>query len=118
MRWFSSAHGFFYRIGADARGDFLKFIAFSVCLPLFKLSHLFFKIAYTLNQRRLRLLGGEDFFLKVYDRPIAGGGVVNVLQSLREIKRSLDRAEACNRFTYHDASSKLRMGQPQNPERT
>lgn len=67
MRWLGAASVFFNRIGEILRVDFLKVIFFFLSLPFFKASHLFFKIAYALNQRRLRLLCGEDFFLKFYD---------------------------------------------------
>ena len=55
-------------------------------IPFFKASHFFFKFTYTINQRRLRLLRGQDFFLKFYDRGIATGSIINILQSLRNIK--------------------------------
>jgi hypothetical protein len=54
----------------------------------------FFKIVCTFNQGRLRLLCGEDFFLKFYDRRIATGSVVDILQSLRDIERGLERANS------------------------
>jgi hypothetical protein len=69
--------------------------------PGFEASHFFFKLAYPLNQRHLRLLCGEDFFLEFYDRRIASGGIVNVLQALCNIKCGLDGAKASENFTHH-----------------
>jgi hypothetical protein len=43
--------------------------------------NLFFKLACFFNQCRLRLLCVEDFFLEFYNRRIASGGVIDVLQS-------------------------------------
>jgi hypothetical protein len=53
-----------------------------------------FKIAYRLNQFRLRRLCGEDFFLKFYDRRIATGSVVDILKSLRNIESGLNGTQA------------------------
>jgi len=106
MEWFASFHAFFQRIGENARTDFGELVALLICVPCFQTSHFFFKIAYLINQRRLRRLCGENLFLEFYDRPVARGGIVNTLQSLRYIKHGLEDAEACNQFSRHDVSSK------------
>ena len=93
MRRFFAAHVFFYDVSERSSSDFLKFIALLLCFPCFKLSHASFKLAYRINQFRLRRLCREDFFLKFDDRRVSSGGVVDVLQSLRDIKRGLDGAK-------------------------
>ncbi len=95
------AHRCFYRKSNNARTNIGKFVALLICFPIFQASHLLFKVAYFLNQRRLRLLCREDFFLKFYDRRIASGDIVDVLQSLRYIKSGLDGAEASEYFGNH-----------------
>ena len=40
------------------------------------------KLSYRLNQRRLRRLCGEDFFLEFYDCRVASGDIVNVFSSI------------------------------------
>ena len=90
----------FQRIGErwGTRNQLLKIVAFLLSVPPFKASHFFFKLAYSIQQRRLRLACSEDFFLKFYDRRIATGSVVNILQSLRDIERGLKGAEASKDF--------------------
>lgn len=68
MKWFATLHAYFWRIGENVGTDFAKLIAFFFCVPCFKLSYAFFKLAYRLNQFRLRRLCSEDFFRQFYDR--------------------------------------------------
>jgi hypothetical protein len=98
MRWFSIGQLFLRRIGDDAGSQLIKFIALLLCIPCFKASHFFFKIAYSLNQRRLRRLCSEDFFLKFYDGLVPSGSVVNILNALRNIHRRLEGANAHHSF--------------------
>ncbi len=94
----------FQRIGerCAATNQLLQFIALLLSIPCFKTSHFCFKLAYSIQQRRLRLACSEDFFLKFYHRRIATGGVVNVLQSLRNIESGLKSAQTSKDFPYHD----------------
>src|SRR3990167_7569400 len=108
MRWFSACFLWLKFVGERSPSKILKLVALFLSFPCFKCSHFCFKLVYALNQRRLRGLASEDFFLEFYDCRIATGCVVNILQSLREIEGGLKRAEASNRFTYHDVSSKLK----------
>jgi hypothetical protein len=78
-----------------------QFVSLLLSVPCFKLSHLLFKIAYSLNQRRLLRLFGKDFFLKLYDRGVANRNVVEILQSLRTIQKGLKDAEASDEFGGH-----------------
>ena len=105
MRWFASAFFFFKRIGETSRFQLVKLVAFLFSVPCFKISHLFFKFTYHLNQFRLRRLCGEDFFLKFYDRRVAAGGVVDILQSLRNIESGLNGAHASKYLSDHVSSS-------------
>jgi hypothetical protein len=92
---------------SDSAPKWFKFIFLLLSIPCFKASHFFFKLAYAINQRRLRRLCSEEFFLKFYNGRIAVGGVVNVLQSLREIEGSLKRAESSESFPYHVGRSQV-----------
>ncbi len=101
MRCFGSAHGFFLRISENSVSDAGKFIALLLSIPCFKASHFFFKIAYSLQQHKLLRLCREDFPLEVYSRSIAGGSVVDILQSLRHIKHGLEGVKTHYEFTGH-----------------
>ncbi len=81
--------------------EWLQFVSLLFSIPCFKVSHFFFKRSYALQQLRLRRLCNEEFFLQFYDRRIATGSIVNVLQSLREVERGLKGAEASKSFPYH-----------------
>jgi hypothetical protein len=61
MNWFASGHRFLQAVGENSRSSVVKFIALLFCLPCFKLSHAFFKIAYRINQLRLRRLWARIF---------------------------------------------------------
>jgi len=106
MDWLSVCCLLLQKVSERSSTKVGQLVPLLLSFPCFKASHFFFKIAYALNQRKLRLLCGEDFFLKVYDSPVASGNIVDVLQSLRQIKRSLDRAEPHNQFSGHVVSPK------------
>ncbi len=101
MRGCGAASLWFQHIGERAPSDALHFIFLFLSLPFFEASHFCFKRSYTLNQRRLRLLCGEDFFLEFYNRRITTRSVVDILQSLRNIKRGLERADASKYLSDH-----------------
>ena len=109
MKRFGRLSIWFQRIGqrCAATSQLLQLIALLLSIPCFKASHFFFKLAYAVQQRRLRLACNEDFFLKFYDRRIASGSIVNVLQSLREIERGLKGAQASKNFPHHDSAPDL-----------
>lgn len=100
MGRFSACHRWIQGIGDRSPSKILHLIAFAFCIPVFKCSHFFFKIAYMLNQRKLRLLCGENFPLEVYNGSIPRNGLMDVLQSLRQIKRGFDSTKAGNGFRY------------------
>jgi hypothetical protein len=60
MTWFAILHARLREIDKNARSDLGKLVALLLCVPCFKLSHLFFKFAYALNQRRLLRLRGPS----------------------------------------------------------
>lgn len=100
MRRLSMCHH--WLIGKAPNSGYLtQFIALLLSFPCFKASHFFFKIVYALQQRRLRNLCPEDFFLQFYDCAIPNGGVVNILQTLRHIKHGLEGAEISGYLGNH-----------------
>ena len=101
MARFSDASLFLYRVDEHTWGQLAKLIAILLAIPCFELSHFFFKLGYAVNQRRLLKLCGDDFFLKFYDRPVANGRIVDVLQSLRHIEHGLEEAKASDKFRRH-----------------
>jgi hypothetical protein len=62
MHWFSARFRFFQLVSERTSSVVLKLVALHLAALCFKCSHLFFKFVYALNQRKLRLLCGEDFF--------------------------------------------------------
>lgn len=113
MRMFGRLHTFFQSVSeCSIISDFGKFVSLFLCVPCFKASHFFFKLAYALNQRYLLFLGGEDLSLKVYDRRVSNGSVVHILQSLRHIEHGLEQANADKQFTRHCGSSNAGSGGP------
>jgi hypothetical protein len=64
MRRFAIAHRFLQRVHhAPGKGRY-QFVALLLSFPVFHASNLAFKLAYTLNQRRLRRICGEDLMLR------------------------------------------------------
>ncbi len=102
MRRFGAASIWLQHIRECPVPDIFTLIAGLLSIPCFEVSHFFFKIAYMLNQRRLMLLCSKDFFLEFYDRRVASGRVIDVLQSLRHIECGLEGANAHNNLARHD----------------
>ena len=65
MRCFVSLHGFLWRIYESTRSHLAKFILLLLCAPCFKLSYLFFKLTYTLQERRSLLLYSPHGFMGI-----------------------------------------------------
>src|SRR6185312_13485065 len=57
MRWFGAAFIWLQHISRESRVDLFKFVALFFCAPCFETSNFFFKCAYFLSLRRLRLFG-------------------------------------------------------------
>src|SRR5205085_112917 len=107
-----AAHRCLQSISKRAASDIGQLIPLLFCVPCFKASHFFFKLAYALQQRLLRVACSEEFFLQFYDRRVATGGVVNILKSLREIERGLEGTKASKCFSNHDVSSSAKTASP------
>jgi hypothetical protein len=60
MNWFAAAHRFLKAISESSVPKIVQFVALLLCFPCFHASHFFFRIAYTLNQRKLIRLSGES----------------------------------------------------------
>jgi hypothetical protein len=101
MHWFGALYLRLHGINNGPGSESLHFIFDTLGIPLFKASHFFFKLSYALNQRRLRLLCGEDLFLKFYDRRISDGGIIDILQSLRRIVQGLEYAKSSQEIGGH-----------------
>lgn len=101
MRGFSIAFVWLQNVSNAPLSKLSKFVILLLTFPCFEASHFCFKRAYLLQQRRLRLLSSQNAFLKFYDGAIPRYGVVNILQSLREIEGRLESAKSNNRFGYH-----------------
>lgn len=101
MLWFSVIHAFLQRVGEASGAHLGKLVAALICIPCFKTSHFFFKVAYRLSQRRLLRICGENLLLEIHHRPIPRGSVVDVLEGLRHIKCGLDRAKTAKGFNYN-----------------
>src|SRR5438876_441930 len=104
MRRFAILFPFFRDVREQSSIQVYKLIALLLSFPCFKASHFFFKLAYALQQHRLLLTSGEDFFLKFYSHRVARGGIVQVFQSLRNIEHGLERAKTSKNFANHAAS--------------
>src|SRR5215510_11747495 len=88
-------------VGERALSPALQLVALLLSVPCFKAHQFCFKLAYAFNQRRMRRLCGEDFFGQFYGHRIANGDVVCILQSLRQIEKGLEDAEASQEFSSH-----------------
>lgn len=102
MRGFAVAHVWLQKVSKRSTSKIGQLIPLHLCVPCFKLSHAFFKLAYLLNQRRLLRLCGQDFFLEFYGDRVASGRIADILQSYRKIEHSLERAKASEYFTDHE----------------
>ena len=94
MRWFGAASVSLQHIGKHARPQSFQFVVFFLSIPCFKASHFFFKLAYTLQQRRLSRLGrycalhgGEDFSVQFPERIPEFSEVSHLYQFLKTLSR-------------------------------
>jgi hypothetical protein len=71
MNWFSACFRFFQFVSECSRSKVFELVALHLAALCFEGSYLFFKLVHSLNQRKLRLLCGENFFLQFYDRTVA-----------------------------------------------
>ena len=107
MRWFGRMGSFFRRKSVNASSHIVRFaqIRQLVCLclsiPLFKISDLFFQVAYLLKQRRLiiatrnrALLSGQNLFVHLSDPVLDLDTNAEIEQRLANLKSRLERLKA------------------------
>ena len=99
MHWFSALSLWLHKVSEHSTRYFPKFVALSLSIPCFRLSHFFFKIAYTLQQRKLvRLgrkcvaLGGHDYSLQFDDLGLDLGTDLQAYYSLKHLACRLEAA--------------------------
>ncbi len=98
MRWFGGLGVIFHSIAKSTNINLLEFIALLFTFPCFKISNLFFEIAYALNQRRAllinrknRALGIHDFRLQFEPLLLKGRSTAQSYHRLKNILASLER---------------------------
>lgn len=101
MRKFGRLHAVLQSVAERPVPFVVKFVAILLTFPVFEVSHFFFKLAYSCNQRRLRLMCGEDMFLKLYDCGVPHGRGIHILNGLRNIRDRLERADPVEYFRNH-----------------
>src|SRR5690348_3583836 len=102
MRRFGGLHAFLQRVGQDFRVPlFFQFVALLFTVPCFKASHFCFKLGYFAQQRRILLLGGEDFGLQIDHRRVDRGSLVRAYQHLRDVHHRLEATYASKHFPHH-----------------
>jgi hypothetical protein len=77
MKWFGSLFVLLHNISKRSSSQILQFISLLLCFPVFKANDFFFKITYSLNQRRLLILSIKQGGLR-------GGDLAVQLDSLFE----------------------------------
>lgn len=89
MRRFALFHSFFRYVGEQAGVEIFQFVALLICIPCFKCSHFFFKLAYALQQRRALILCCErgvvsvdELGLKFDELRLKGRTIPQALSSL------------------------------------
>ena len=102
MRWFAVGAFFLESVSNRSDSDLIKFIALFFRIPFLKGNQFSFDIN-LLNQRRLRLLCGEDLFAQLYGDPLPRGGIVHILKGLSDIKHRLETANPSEYFCNHQS---------------
>ncbi len=107
MRGFAVCFAFLQNIGKSSRWKLVQFIAFFLCLPIFKAHNFLFKIIYALGSRRLRLLSEKQRLLGVDNMALQGqlnlidsGCGLDTVQGLNNVLRRLEAAKASSNFSY------------------
>ncbi len=97
MRRFGSLCVWFQNISKSSHINFFKVIFLLFSFPCFEISHLFFKFAYCLQERRAliigrhrAILGVNDLGLKFDKLPLKRGSIAQTYHRLRDI---LSRSE-------------------------
>lgn len=104
MRRLAIAHFFFKLVSERSPTIVSQLITVFFCFPCFEASHFFFKCTYFLSQRRLSMIGGEDFLLQFDRNTVADICVGHVLESLQCIYDGISARNSSKYVTYHDHS--------------
>jgi hypothetical protein len=116
MRWFAGMGSYFRRVGQmtgrSVVGNVLEFVCLGLSVPCFKVSNFFFKLTYTIQQRKLvRLgrecagLGGDDFSVQFDDLFTNQSSIANTEQRLADLRRRiqrLDHSSNCHNVRHDD----------------
>ena len=100
-------------IGESSRSNLVKLISFRLSFPLFKASHCFFKLAYSINQRELLRMSRQCRDVSVRERgqylanlSIDGETIADVYRRIRYVQGCLEAANRSGDCTeVHDDSS-------------
>ena len=97
MSWFGSLHSGLQHVGERTRVHGLKLVAPAFCVPVFKLSHFFFKFTYLTQHRKLIglrrecvRLGRHDSGLQLDNLSLNGNPVVETFHDLRNLHNRLE----------------------------
>ena len=97
MLRFGRAGTFFQSVSENAAPNLSQLVLLLLSFPCFKVSHFLFKFVYTLQQRRLRIvgrkcarLGGQDLSLKFDNLRVDGRDIMEIYERLRKFKSSLE----------------------------
>jgi len=108
MRWLSTAVIWLERIDHCALPDIFKLVASLFAVPCFEVSHFLFKFTYSINIRRMRLVGCHNALLHINESGLKIGnfgkdaaGRLRLLYALQDIKSCLDATQASNDFGNH-----------------
>ncbi len=97
MWWLGALHFWLRNVGEGSMVYGLQYIALFLCIPVFKLHNLLFKVTYLLNQRELvslgrhcAILGGNDFSLEFDNLKLHFGTDFELEQTARDVRRRLE----------------------------
>lgn len=106
MRWLVVLHTWLHTVRENVRSDIGKLIALRLSLPVFQLHNFLFKLAYTLGERRLFLLGFQSHGL---NRQQLGIDLVDCGHQLVEISKSMVRLYKVSYYpdTLHETTNRV-----------
>lgn len=87
VRGLAVCHRRLYRVDQETAPDFLKFVALLLCFPVFEAHQFFFKITYTLQQKRMMRLGFHDLAGEIYDKRLSSRSVSDLKELLSEVEQ-------------------------------
>jgi hypothetical protein len=106
MNWFGTLFLFFQNISKRSGSQGFQLVALLFGIPCFEISNRSFKIAYAINQRRLRRVGLNCASLGGHDLSIEFNELGRIIASapkgrkgLDDVRRALERAERATDFS-------------------